>query len=319
MLTDFGEKQYIIIGNIIFGVFCLLGYIKAFKPEMKIKDYELYRGVYCSLCRVLGREYTPLAQLFLSYDFAFAAMLRLSVGESGCRFTQKRCPYNPTKKCMICFGRDEIELCAHALIITVYYKLIDDLHDRAFLHRIVASLLFPAVALMHKKAARLAPEAEKAIGTAMKEQSSAESDPACGIDRAADPTATALGELFSLGFTGERGDALKRLGYMTGRFVYILDAADDLEDDKAKKGFNPFIKENPDLEAPSGRREFAERITGVLNLTQEQAIRALEQIKPERFGEILENIVYDGFTLAAERVTLKYLPPTARKKDYTVD
>ena len=147
-------------------MFYLLGYVRAFKPEMKVKDYELYRGVYCSLCRVLGREYSPLAQLFLSYDFAFAALLRLSVAEGGCRFAQKRCPYNPAKKCMICGGRSEIELCAHALIITVYYKLLDDLHDRGALHKLVAALLYPAVSLMHRKAARLAPEAERAIGGA---------------------------------------------------------------------------------------------------------------------------------------------------------
>lgn len=49
----------------------MTGYIKAFKPELKIKDYELYRGVYCSECRVLGRLYTPIARMLLSYDSLF--------------------------------------------------------------------------------------------------------------------------------------------------------------------------------------------------------------------------------------------------------
>lgn len=300
-------------------MFYLLGYVRAFKPEMKVKDYELYRGVYCSLCRVLGREYSPLAQLFLSYDFAFAALLRLSVAEGGCRFAQKRCPYNPAKKCMICGGRSEIELCAHALIITVYYKLLDDLHDRGALHKLVAALLFPAVSLMHRKAARLAPEAERAIGGAMKEQAAAETDPECGLDRAADPTAKALGELFALGFEGERAEALKRLGYMTGRFVYILDAADDLDGDTKDGGFNPFKREKPELKTEQGRGKFAARAEEALNLTQAQAIEALEAVKPNRFGDILENIVFDGFTAAARGVTAKYMPPVPRKRDYTVD
>lgn len=297
----------------------MLGYIRAFKPEMKVKDYELYRGVYCSLCRVLGREYSPLAQLFLSYDFAFAALLRLSVADGGCRFTRKRCPYNPAKKCMICGGREEIELCAHALIITVYYKLLDDLHDRGLLHKLAAALLYPAVSLMHRKAARLAPVAEKAIGGAMSEQAEAEADPECGLDRAADPSAKALGVLFALGFDGERGDALRRLGYMTGRFVYILDAADDLEGDTADGGFNPFKRERPELKTEQGRKAFAERVEGALNLTQAQAVEALHRVKPERFGDILENIVFDGFTAAARGVTASYLPPKPRKTDYTVD
>ena len=55
----------------------MTGYIKAFKPELKIKDYELYRGVYCSECRVLGRLYTPIARMLLSYDFTFLSIVRL--------------------------------------------------------------------------------------------------------------------------------------------------------------------------------------------------------------------------------------------------
>ena len=50
----------------------MTGYIKAFKPELKIKDYELYKGVYCSECRVLGRLYTPIARM-LSLDSPFGA------------------------------------------------------------------------------------------------------------------------------------------------------------------------------------------------------------------------------------------------------
>ena len=69
------------------GGLVLLGYVRAYKPDMKMKDYELYRGIYCSLCRALGRNYTPVAQLFLSYDFALACVIRLACAESGCGFS----------------------------------------------------------------------------------------------------------------------------------------------------------------------------------------------------------------------------------------
>lgn len=297
----------------------LLGYVKAFKPEMKVKDYELYRGIYCSLCRALGRNYSPVAQLFLSYDFAFAAVLRLAAAESGCSFAPKRCPYNPAKKCMICLGKDELDFCSHALIITVFYKVIDNLHDAGFKSRLAAALIYPIVWLMHKKAARLAPEIEKTISTSMQKQAQTEQKSEVCLDEAAHASAHALGEVIALGFDGERKNSLYTLGYMVGRYVYILDAADDLEDDLKSGSFNPFKAEYGDIESEKTKRGFAERVRGMLNLTQSSALDALDSLEKKRFGDILENIIFDGLTFSAEKMLKKYLPEAENKNIYTVE
>lgn len=297
----------------------MLGYVKAFKPEMKIKDYELYRGVYCSLCRALGRLYSPIAQLFLSYDFAFAAVLRLAAGESGCSFSSKRCPYNPAKKCMICSSRSELDFCAHAVIITVFYKVKDNLHDGGIKSKLIAALIYPIVYLMHKKASRLAPEIEKAVAQSMKKQAEVEKKDSAGIDEAAHPSAYALGKIISLGFEGERKGSLYSLGYMVGRYVYILDAADDLEADIKSKSFNPFREEYADIGNEKVRNDFALRMRGMLNLTQSSALDALDELEKKRFGDILENIVLNGLDYSSEKVLNKYLGKEEADKIYTVE
>lgn len=294
----------------------MLGYVKAFKPEMKIRDYELYRGVYCSLCRALGRNYSPIAQLFLSYDFALAAVLRLAVLNDGCSFTQKRCPYNPAKKCLICSKKEELDLCSHAVIITVFYKIIDNMRDKGLKSRLIAYLIYPVVYFMHKKAARLAPEIEKAVSKAMEEQGIAEEKKDVCLDEAAHPSANALGEIFSLGFKDENRQFLYSLGYMTGRFVYILDAADDLESDLKNGSFNPF--RGSDISNEEKRKEFAERVGGMLNLTQHSALEALDAIDKKRFENILENIVFDGLSNCGERVLSKYRSAPKSEKTFTV-
>ena len=295
----------------------MLGYVKAFKPEMKIKDYELYRGIYCSLCRALGRNYSPVAQLFLSYDFALAAVLRLAVGASGCEFSQKRCPYNPAKKCLICGRKDELDLCAHAVIITVYYKVIDNMRDAGFKSKLLAYLIYPIIYFMHKKAARLAPEIEKAVSEAMEEQRIAEEKNGVGIDEAAHPSANALGKVFSLGFEGDKKQLLYSIGYMIGRFVYILDAADDLESDLKSGSFNPF--KNADISNEEKRAEFANRVEGMLNLTQSTALESLDTLETKRFEEILENIVFDGLDNCGKRVLAKYRPQKNEEKTLKID
>ena len=293
----------------------MLGYVRAYKPDMKMKDYELYKGIYCSLCRALGRNYSPLAQLFLSYDFALACVLRLAAAENGCAFSRKRCPYNPAKKCMICGSKYVFDFCAHAVIITVYYKVLDNLHDKGFLSKFAAVLVYPAVAMMHKKAARLAPEVEKAVAEAMKLQAETEAKNLPSIDEAAHPSAQALATVFALGFEGETKEALAKIGYMTGRFVYILDAADDLEDDKKKGAFNPFDSE--DISNPEGRKAFAEKVRGMLNLTQSNALESLDILK--RFYDIMDNILLEGLSNCAERVLAKYGEKTVKSKEYTVE
>lgn len=297
----------------------LLGYVKAYKPELKIKDYELYKGIYCSLCRSLGRLYSPVAQLFLSFDFAFAAVLRLAAGEASCSFSRKRCPYNPTKKCAICTGRDEIDFCAHVLIITVYYKAVDNLHDGGFKSRMLAALIFPIVALMHKKARRLAPEADEIIALSMKNQAQAESKEGVGIDEAAHSSAEALGKVISLGFEGEKAQSLYTLGYMVGRYVYILDAADDLESDLRNGSFNPFRGEYSDIGSREVRAAFVQRVRGMLNLTQSTALDALDALEKKRFEDILENIIFDGLTDTAEKVLSGYGDKKEKVKIYTVE
>lgn len=65
----------------------MFGYVKAYKPELKVRDYEQYKAVYCSLCKTLGREYGLFARLTLSYDFTFAALLRLALSANARVFT----------------------------------------------------------------------------------------------------------------------------------------------------------------------------------------------------------------------------------------
>lgn len=218
---------------------------------------------------------------------------------------------------MICGRRDVFDLCAHAVIITVYYKIADNLHDKGFFSRLAAALVFPAVALMHKKAKKCAPEIEAAVAEAMKKQAESEAKADLSLDEAAHPSANALAKIFSLGFSGQKKDALFSIGYMTGRFVYILDAADDLEDDVEKGNFNPFKNEN--ISDETAKKSFADKVRGMLNLTQAQALEAFDALELSRFYDMTENILLEGLSNCAEKVLSKYGEKEKKSKEYTVE
>ena len=77
----------------------MFGYVKAYKPELRIKEFEFYKAVYCSLCRDLGKKYGIVSRFSLSYDFTFLALLNMSL-KNGCNeIERKSCVFNPLKKC----------------------------------------------------------------------------------------------------------------------------------------------------------------------------------------------------------------------------
>ena len=85
----------------------MFGYIKCDKPEMKVKEYEAYKGLYCSLCKAMKKHFGLLSALTLNYDIAFLVLMRLSFGNTVPDFKGGRCPYNPVKRCNFCQNGDE--------------------------------------------------------------------------------------------------------------------------------------------------------------------------------------------------------------------
>lgn len=283
----------------------MFGYVKAYQPELKVRDYEQYKAVYCSLCKTLGREYGLFARLTLSYDFTFAALLRLSLAGECPGFHKSRCPFNPFAKCRACSGGGNVfSFTAGAAVIMTYYKLRDNLRDAGFWKRLASRLLYPFAARAHNKAKRRFPRVEEVIARMMEEQALLEHE-GCGlIDRAADPTAKALAALFSMDAAQESDRrVLDRLGYCVGRWVYLIDAADDLCDDLASGDYNPYARAFRISEGDAAAMEAArENARESLLLTAAEALRAYDLLEVRRFDPILRNILTDGLFESQRRL-----------------
>ena len=157
-----------------------------------------------------------------------------------------------------------------------------------FFERFAKRLLKPYFSLKRKKAMRKYPVLDEIISSAMQKQSETEKQNQASVDIAADPSAKAMGEILCQGFEGEEREKLNRFGYLVGRWVYLVDALDDMEDDKKNSSYNVFNNIN------KNEKEAKDYAVGAINLTAGQLVRQFEEMKPARFNEIMENIVYDG-------------------------
>lgn len=221
----------------------MFGYIRIQKSELLVREYEAYKSVYCGLCRQIGRDYSRLSRFILSYDCTFYAMFLMSLKRSCGGFERKCCRFNPLKKCTYCSAEDDALSKAAALsVILAYYKIIDDIADSGFFVGTAYRIVKPIFARWRKKAARRYPELDKLAANMSAAQQLAEQDKNCSLDKAADPSATMLSSVLAL---EAESDAQKRIysqiGYGLGRFIYLVDAADDLEKDIKNGNFNPFI------------------------------------------------------------------------------
>lgn len=272
----------------------MLGYVKVFKPELKIKDYEAYKGVYCTLCKTLGKEYGVLSRFLLNYDLTFLAVVLLSQKTSFQSYKQGRCPFNVTKRCNYCTSNDGIfSFSAASTVLMFYYKIKDEISDAPFFKRILAYLLLPYATFLKKKAQKKFQKLDEIIKNSVLNQSICEKNNTKSVDKAAHNSADALGKIFTY---YEFDEMLYRFGYLVGRWVYLIDAADDILDDIKNNSFNVFINKY-NLKTPSDfTDEVKSDIEGTLNMCQGALAETYMKLQVPTMYPIIENIIFDSFT-----------------------
>lgn len=120
----------------------MFGYLQIQKSELLVREFEAYKSVYCGLCKQMGKDYSFLTRLSLSYDCTFYAMLLMSVSKTCKGFKDGRCTFNPLKKCKFALCESDCYSKASAFsVISVFYKLKDDLKDEGFFRRILTRIL----------------------------------------------------------------------------------------------------------------------------------------------------------------------------------
>lgn len=290
----------------------MFGYIRPERVELKRREDELYRSVYCGLCRYLGKDYGVLSRLTLSYDCTVLAMLCMALNQSCPSVHEKRCVVNPLKKCKFCTAEgDSFHLAGAVSVIMTYYKLTDTIEDSGFFKGTAARILRFLFRRNYRKAAKAYPEIDEDCRNMMQCQQKAEQSDS-GIDRAADPTAVMLSDLCQrLSEQEETRKILGMFGYHLGRWIYIMDAADDLERDLKSGNYNPFRQHLRETDEATMLY-----CNDVLNMTVSQLILAYDLLELTAYKEILDNIIYHGLSFQQKyHLFAKKKDKKCRRKD----
>ena len=273
----------------------MFGYVKPYIPELKVKEYEFYRSVYCGLCRSMKKHTGELSRMTLSFDMTFFALARMALARTDIGTARRRCLFHPLRRRPMVNDNEALAYTAAVSAVLSYHKLEDTAADEKGLKRIGAWLLRPFARGMKRRAEKTKREISLIARQSLSALSELEAEN-CGVpDMPADVFGDMLGRLLAYGLEGAEEKIAYEIGLHTGRWVYFADAIDDIEDDRKSGSYNPFLSAFPDEARLLHFRENAFR--GAMAMESAAIMRAVDLIDfsgRETLLACIENIVCDG-------------------------
>ena len=282
----------------------MFGYIKTYPPELKVREQESYRALYCGLCREMGRCDGQCARLTLSYDFVFLTLVRLCVTGEAPSFRPRRCLVHPFRRRPMGESCEALAHSARCAALLNYWKCRDDCADERGWRRLRAYLLLPLLAMGRRRVRRTYAALDGRIAAHLADLSRLERERVDSVDLPANVFGELLRELCVFGLEGTAARLAAEIGYHVGRWIYLVDALDDREADAKRGAYNPFLllHGTPTLTEEQKETVAAHLVEELMGI--ERALDLLDEDEiPYRDGTaILKNILYLGMPRVAREV-----------------
>ena len=260
----------------------MFGYVIVNKPELKIKDFDIYRSFYCGLCQCLKKEFGQLSRFSLNYDMTFLAILLTALYEPPTEEKMKRCMVHPMQKRRM-YDNIYLSYAAEMTIVLTYLKCEDNWQDEhSHTSHMYQKVLKHRYESIKQKYPEKVTRIEKALTALGEEEKKGTKD----LDLLASYTGRFMAEILCYK-EDEWAPTLKTMGDYLGRYIYLLDAYDDLEEDKKKQCFNPLLEE-------AKKSDFDERMRTILELMISASCEAFEILPVIAYADIIRNVLYTG-------------------------
>jgi len=290
----------------------MFGYVTPCKMEMKIKDYEKFKAYYCGLCNSIKNNFGNLPRLALNFDMTFLAVLLDSLSDTKYNFVEFKCLVHPLKKRLMINDNAVIDYAAFCNVTLAYYKLMDDVQDNKTMKSKVFSLFLKGYLTKSEAAFTDVINYTKEKLLLLNTLESGHKD--MGIDELSDVFADLTGFIISFYYKETSfKDDLYWLGYNLGKWIYIIDAYDDLENDIKSNSFNAInsLLNTDNLDFKSFSTLIKPRIDFILVTCAEQCLTYLHNLPLIKNKDILYNILELGLMERMDKVFNK-----SNKVDY---
>ena len=272
----------------------MFGYVRINKMDLTFREFDYYKGYYCGLCKYLKENHGEVSRLSLNYDITFLIVILTALYKLDSDITYERCIANPLKKKMRIVN-EITEYAASMNILLSYYKLEDNLYDDNGIKDKLAYELYKGKL---KKAYEKYPQKAEYITQQLGNLRELEKQESKSIDKVSNTFGNLMGEIFVYK-KDEYEQNLRNIGFNLGKYIYILDAYEDLEEDNKKGRYNPFI------DYIDKKEELKNKVDRLISMSLGMATKNIEQLNLEFNKSIIDNIIYSGVYLRYKSILEK--------------
>lgn len=284
----------------------MFGYVMPYKLELKIKDYEMFKAYYCGLCISIKNNFSNFSRLSLNYDMTFLGILLDSLNDEKNQYAVNKCIAHPLKKKVKVINNSALDYAAFCNVALVYYKLIDDYNDDYAINKKLLSLYLKKY--IEEDSNKLSPVLKNIEDNLKKLSAYEKMEGPLSIDEIAHCFADLTGFIISFYYSDSSFyNDLYNLGYNLGRWIYLIDAFDDLKEDMEKGKFNALNKafNTEGLPYDDFIKLHGERVDFNLLLSANGTVDALNNLPLIKNQDLLYNILQLGLMHKIETIKLR--------------
>lgn len=224
----------------------MFGYIKPYFCSLSNEEQQLYKSVYCGLCHSLGKVSGQFARLTLNYDMVLLALVQMLAKNEAPECQNQHCLMHPCKGCSVALSRDTLDRCAALSVLLVYENIEDSVADENGFSLIKAKMIRLPLRRFLKKAARRFNLPIEDVKMQLAELNTLEKNKVYSPDAAAEKFGILLAKVSVYGIEDDLlAFAVYEMMFHIGKWIYLVDAADDFEKDRKKEVYNPFLPNGP--------------------------------------------------------------------------
>ena len=287
----------------------MFGYVIPEKNELKVKELEMFKAFYCGLCKNLKVRSGSTSTFLLNYDCVFLAIFLSSLYEEKFEFNKLRCLLHPIARKYYVLSNPYIDYATDINMLLSYYKIKDDWQDeKKVLSYCGESLLRRRFKRIHNRY----PEKCEIIEKKLYNISQLEKEKCDSIDMIANEFAELMSVIFTFGsLTKDEGKnrILSDVGYNMGRWIYIIDAFDDIEKDIKENAYNPFIYHYKYIggNIDEFKKSIKENVEFDLTFNLDRLSNAVKLLDFQNKNGIIKNVIYEGMYNTTMKIMNKSL------------
>ena len=289
----------------------MFGYVLPSREKLTEDEQKDFQSVYCGLCRTLKAHYGFAAACILNYDFTFLAILLTR--EEELKKCRRRCIAHPCKGCDAARETGAMAKAAACSVILAWWQLQDKIADDKGMKRIKARCAALFLRRAYKKAAQDAPDFDRRTRAQLQKLAALEKAGCPTLDESADAFAELLAAVAEELATERERRIFRELFYHMGRWIYLVDAADDLAADFKSGSYNPLI-DRYGLTEPQLSEETKREFSLTLDLSVRAMAAAFELFDFGVWTDLLRSTFYEGMYRVGNAVLAGTFRRTTEKK-----